>query len=230
MRVSACGHRRQRVFFAFRFVISFMIARCSVRSSAIAMAKLKSNTVWMLPSMIASPYARVGILVRELFVNLFYPIWLPFMWLLMPCFSHAGNFEMFIANRVLHTWAQRSNCIGFHKYNTVSRCLLVLFNVLVWTNNNDKDFDMRIEVIFANMLYLVWSLTVSIKWATYPHSLLHVMEHEIVPVSRIIDQQVHDNFYRPCIHPPSQHLHTAYQWPLAPQLLVYHKRAAPFLF
>lgn len=139
--------------------------------------------------------------MRELLVNLLYPLWLPCMWLLVPC-SHAGNFEAFIANRLLHTWAQRSNCIGFHKYNTVSRCLLVLFNVLVWTNNNDKDFDMRIEVIFANILYLVWSLTVSIKWATYPHSLLHVIEHEIVPVSRIIDQQVRDNFYRPCIQAP----------------------------
>ena len=114
------------------------------------------------------------------------------MWLFTTC-SRRGNFKAFIANRLLHTWANKSTCIGFHKYNTVSRGLLVLFNVLVWTNMNDKDFDMRIEVIFANILYLAWSLTVSIKWATYPHSLLHLMQHEVVPASRIIDQQVNHN-------------------------------------
>ena len=71
-----------------------------------------------------------GVLVRELLVNVLYPLWLPFAWVYMSC-ARAKNFEAFMGNRLLHMWANKHTCISFHKYNTVSRGLLVLFNVLV---------------------------------------------------------------------------------------------------
>ena len=68
--------------------------------------------------------------MRELLVNVFYPLWVPFAWVYMSC-ARGNNFKAFVGNRLLHTWANRETCFYFHKYNTVSRGLLVLFNVLV---------------------------------------------------------------------------------------------------
>ena len=69
-------------------------------------------------------------LVREILVNVLYPLWVPFAWVYMSC-ARTYNFKAFMGNRLLHTWASKNTCIAFHKYNTVSRGLLVLFNVLV---------------------------------------------------------------------------------------------------